>query len=202
MFWQTSECHKNDKCLTQEYTCLLRFWKINKKKSLPKLSIKKVHCPHQEIFTLWSYRVYSHSMNLFLLTLLSMLGMFNFQEKKINCLSCSKSSNFPCSSLVWLSVAPGKKVHWIISIWFSYRGCRCWSGTFWTEWQFKLSNDIPLVLDSSGRGKWEKKCLWRTLIRKGYFYSLKSSNVHSWLKRAFSEFDRVTSVVVSEIWFH
>lgn len=67
-------------------------------------------------------------------------------KKIIICLSGSKSSNFPCSSLVWPSGAPGKKVSWIISIWFSYRGCRCWPGTFYTEWQFKLSNDIPLLL--------------------------------------------------------
>lgn len=67
------------------------------------------------------------------------------KKKPIICLSGSKSSNFPCSSLVWPSVAPGKKVSWIISIWFSYRGCRCWSGTFYTEWQFKHSNGIPLL---------------------------------------------------------
>lgn len=71
-------------------------------------------CPRQKIFTLRMllllYWQSSHSLNV-LFTLFSMLGQFSFQKNIITlCLSESKSSNFPCSSLFYPSVALGQNL--------------------------------------------------------------------------------------------
>lgn len=99
------------------------------------------------------FRVYSHSMNLSLLTLLSMLGMLNFQEKNKNKIFVCQALNpqiSPAPHLFGYPLPQGRRSTGL----FPYDSLigAAHAGTFWTEGQFKLSKDIPLE-EENGRRK-------------------------------------------------